>query len=151
MRVSSTVTIDRPLEDVFAYVADYRNDPAWRPEVKEMRYLSEEPVGVGIHALETSVLWGRRLVTETLISAYDPNRRLDWDFVSGPFRVRGSRTFEAVDGGTRVTSELEWNPAARLARMAAPAMTRSYQRMLDRNLQRLRTILEEGDSADAGR
>ena len=142
MRVSSTVTIHRPIDEVFAYVADYRNDPAWRPEVKEMRYLSDGPVGVGIHALETSVLWGRRVVTETLVSGYEPNRRLDWDFVSGPFRVRGSRTFEAIDGGTRVTSELEWEPTSRLARIAATAMGRSYQRMLDRNLERLRVILE---------
>ena len=143
MRVRSSVVVDQPVDVVFAYVADYRNDPMWRPEVTEMRYLTDEPIGVGIHALETSVLWGRRVVTESFVSRYEPNRGFDWDYVSGPYRVRGSRTFESVEGRTRVTSELEWNPSSRVARLVAPTMGRGYRRMLDRNLERLRAILEE--------
>ena len=147
MRVHSSVVIKRPIDVVFAYVADYRNDPAWRSEVREIRFLSEEPVAVGTHALETSVLLGRRVVTESVITAYEPNRRVEFDYVSGPFRVRGSRTFEPADGGTRVTSELEWRPASRLGRLIAPAMRPGYQRTLDRYLARLRTILEDSPTA----
>ena len=142
MRVRSSVLIDRPIDAVFAYVADYRNDPEWRSEVREIRYVPDDRVGVGTHAIETSVLWGRRMVTESVITAYERNRRVDFVFISGPFRVRGSRTFELVDGATLVTSELEWHPTRRAARLIAPLMGRSYQRTLDRYLVRLRTVLE---------
>ena len=143
MRVRSSLLINRPIDAVFAYAADFRNDPEWRSEVRELRYLGE-PAGTGIHALETSVLWGRRVVTESVITEYEPNRKIAFDYVSGPFRVRGSRVFEAVDGATRLTSELEWRPTSRVARMIAPAMQRTYQRTLDSYLVRLRTLLEDG-------
>lgn len=142
MRVRSSVVIDRPIEAVFAYVADYRNDPAWRTEVREMRYVPEDRIGAGSHVIETSILFGRRVVTESVLTAYEPNRRVDFESVSGPFRVRGSRTFEPVGDGTRVTSQLEWLPTSRVARLVAPLMGRSYQRRIDQYSDRLRTVLE---------
>jgi uncharacterized membrane protein len=149
VRVKSSVVINRPIGEVFAYAADYRHDPEWRAEVRELRYVSDGAVGPGTQVIETSVLWGRRVVTESVLTAYEPNCRVAFDYVSGPFRVRGSRTFEAVDGGTLVTSELEWYPSRRIARVIAPMMARSYQRTLDRYLARLGTILEGAGDKDA--
>jgi uncharacterized membrane protein len=40
-------TIDRPVEDVFAYVADVANDPAWHTDVVEGRKVSDGPIGTG--------------------------------------------------------------------------------------------------------
>lgn len=41
------VTIHRPLEEVFAFVADFENVPKWNYYVQEVSKLSEGPVGVG--------------------------------------------------------------------------------------------------------
>ena len=107
-----------------------------------MRYVPEDRIGAGSHVIETSILFGRRVVTESVLTAYEPNRRVDFESVSGPFRVRGSRTFEPVGDGTRVTSQLEWLPTSRVARLVAPLMGRSYQRRIDQYSDRLRTVLE---------
>ncbi len=144
MRVRASVDIARPTDEVFSYVADYRNDPAWRAEVRDMRILSDGPSGVGSRVRETAVLWGGRVVTESVISAHEPNRRVAFEAIAGPFRVGGSRTLEPVEGGTRLTYELEWRPRSRAARLIAPAMGRSFQRTLDGNVERLRTIIETG-------
>jgi hypothetical protein len=54
-----------------------------------MRYVSDDPVGVGTHEIETVVVWGRRVVTETEITAYEPNNLVSFGCVSGPsFYVR---------------------------------------------------------------
>lgn len=143
MRVRSSTVISRPLDAVFAYVADYRNDPEWRSEVREMRYVPDHDIGLGTHVIETSVLLGRRVVTESVITAFEANRRVDFESVSGPFRVRGMRAVEPAGEGTRVTSELEWLPTSRLGRLIAPLMQRSYQRTLDRYVKRLCAVLEE--------
>jgi uncharacterized membrane protein len=37
MRVGGSVAIDRPASQVWAYVADYGNDPSWRAAVTQMR------------------------------------------------------------------------------------------------------------------
>jgi uncharacterized membrane protein len=149
MRVRSSILVNRPVDAVFAYVADYRNDPEWRSEVREMRYVPEDGIGAGAHVIETSVLWGRRVVTESVITAFEVNRRVDFESISGPFRVRGMRAVEAVGDATRMTSELEWIPTSRVGQLVAPLMERSYQRTLDRYLMRLRTILEDARATDA--
>jgi uncharacterized membrane protein len=140
------VWIDRPIETVFAYAADYRNDPEWRSEVSEMRYVSGDPVGVGTHEIETIVVWGRRVVTETEITAYEPNSRVSFDYVSGPFRVRGSRSFERAERGTRFTFDLESQAVGRLDRLLGPLMGPVYQRQLNGSVARIRAILEAGDA-----
>ncbi|HET9347218.1 MAG TPA: SRPBCC family protein [Candidatus Limnocylindrales bacterium] len=142
IRVRASVWIERPIEAVFAYAADYRNDPEWRSEVRDMRYVSDDPVGVGTREIETVVVWGRRVVTETEITAYEPNRLVSFGYVSGPIRVRGSRTFETVEGGTRFTFALESQATGLLDRLISPITGFLYQRQLDGSVGRMRTILE---------
>lgn len=148
MFVRSSVVIARPVAAVFAFVADFGNDPQWRSEVRDMRYLSDGPVGVGTRLRETSALLGRLVVTESVIPVYQPNARVDFDSVSGPFRVRGSRTFEVVADGTRLTYELEWQPAG-IYRLVAPLVGGMYQRTVDRYLARVAAILQAVPRADA--
>jgi hypothetical protein len=114
-----------------------------------MRYVSNDPVGVGTHEIETVVLWGRRLVTETEITAYERNSRVSFDYVSGPYRVRGTRSFEPVERGTRFTFELESQAIGVLDRLLTPIMGTIYQRQLAGCLARMRTILEAEDRSAA--
>jgi len=140
-RIESSVVINRHIEEVFTYAADYRKDPSWRGEVRELRYLSDGPVGVGMRQLETSRLFGRTVVTESRISVHEPGRD-DFEYVSGPYRVRGSRWFEAVDGGTRFTFVLEAQPERLLDSLLDPVLGFLYQKMADRYVHRLKVILE---------
>jgi uncharacterized membrane protein len=141
-RVQSSIVIDRPIGAVFAFAADYRNDPSWRAGVTELTYLSDDPVGVGIHQRETSMLVGRRVVTESRVSVYEPNERVDFEYLSGPYRVRGTRTFEDLEGRTRFTFALESEPAGVVQRLVLPALNFIYQRQLDGDLRRLKAVIE---------
>jgi len=49
VRVGS-VEIDRPASEVWAYVADYGNDPSWRAVVTQMRPSVSGPAQVGVRA-----------------------------------------------------------------------------------------------------
>ncbi len=42
-----TIIIHRPLEDVFRFVAQGENGSKWNSAVKEVKQISEGPVGVG--------------------------------------------------------------------------------------------------------
>jgi hypothetical protein len=42
-----SVVIDRPIDEVFAFVADGTNDPKFSPRVQEIRKTTDGPVGVG--------------------------------------------------------------------------------------------------------
>jgi uncharacterized protein YndB with AHSA1/START domain len=44
---SASTVIDRPIADVFAFLADGTNDPKFSPRVQEIRKTTDGPVGVG--------------------------------------------------------------------------------------------------------
>ncbi len=44
---SGSVVIDRPIDEVFAFLADGTNDPKFSPRVQEIRKTTDGPVGVG--------------------------------------------------------------------------------------------------------
>ena len=44
---SGSAVVDRPIEEVFAFLADGTNDPKFSPRVKEIRKATDGPVGVG--------------------------------------------------------------------------------------------------------
>jgi uncharacterized protein YndB with AHSA1/START domain len=46
-RFEGTVVIDRPIDAVFAFVADGENDPKFSPRVLEIRKTTDGPPGVG--------------------------------------------------------------------------------------------------------
>jgi len=44
---SGSAVIDRPIEQVFTFLADGTNDPKFSPRVKEIRRTTDGPIGVG--------------------------------------------------------------------------------------------------------
>jgi carbon monoxide dehydrogenase subunit G len=44
---SGSTVIDRPIDEVFAFLADGTNDPKFSPRVQEIRRTTDGPVGVG--------------------------------------------------------------------------------------------------------
>jgi hypothetical protein len=145
--VEASAVIDRPVEEVFAFAADFRNDARWRGEVSDLHYLSPDPIAVGSRELETARFFGRTAVTETRLTAFGSPRQLEFEHVSGPYRVRGRRTFEAVPGGTRFTFRLESEPSAPWERWLMPLLGGLFQRQMDRNVARLKEILEASEAA----
>ncbi len=44
---SGSAVIDRPIDEVFAFLADGTNDPKFSPRVQEIRKTTDGPIGVG--------------------------------------------------------------------------------------------------------
>ncbi len=47
LEFENTITINRPIDEVFAFLLDFENIPKWNYYVLEVRQLSESPIGVG--------------------------------------------------------------------------------------------------------
>jgi uncharacterized protein YndB with AHSA1/START domain len=47
VRFVNSVDIERPVEDVFAYLADFENIPAWNYAIAKTEKTSDGPVGIG--------------------------------------------------------------------------------------------------------
>ena len=46
-RVSGEILINRPVEVVFDYVADQRNEPIYNPRMLQSEKITDGPIGVG--------------------------------------------------------------------------------------------------------
>jgi len=89
--VTGSVLIDRPREDVFAFVGNYENDPQWRSGVLEMRHDPPGPVGLGLRTHEVMRLMGRTMTTEPEVVEYEPGRKTAFRKVSGALSAAGYR------------------------------------------------------------
>src|SRR5213080_3642786 len=92
-----TVQIDRPVDEVFAFVTDPANFPRWAGAlVKESRRTSPGPIGVGTTFTQANMLMGRRFISEMRVVTYEPPHRFEYETTSGPIRFAGHYTFAPV-------------------------------------------------------
>jgi uncharacterized membrane protein len=47
LEFEDTIRIDRPINEVFAFLSDFENIPKWNYYVLEVRQLLDNPIGVG--------------------------------------------------------------------------------------------------------
>jgi uncharacterized protein YndB with AHSA1/START domain len=106
-----SIVISRPIEEVFGALTNLENDIKWRSEWVETRKTSERDLGVGATFCFTGEFLGRRVPTKYEVIEYEPKQGAAWKTVSGPLPLTFRRTFERVEGGTRVT--IRYNAEAR--------------------------------------
>ena len=110
LQVESTITINRPVEEVFAFSTDWDKYPLWESEVLESQALTPGPLAPGQRYRHVARFMGRRLEAEGIVTAFEPNRRMCFRVTSRPFPWSGCQSFETVPGGTMadVERDPEW-------------------------------------------
>ena len=110
------VAIDRPIEQVFAFVANAETAPQWQEEIVDVRRTTAGPIGVGTtyQALHTHL--GERAASILEITEYEPNKKVSFEHISEPVRFRDSYAFQSVGESTRVTYRFDQAAPVRGAR-----------------------------------
>jgi uncharacterized membrane protein len=145
--VSTEVGIDAPLERVAAYAADPTNAPAWYANIRSVEWLTPKTVEVGARLAFVARFLGRTLRYTYEIVELVPGERLVMRTAEGPFPMSTTYSWRRGDrGGTIMTLRNQGEPAGfnRLAaRLMAPAMRRANRK----DLEQLKSILEEPRAA----
>ncbi|MFH0176923.1 SRPBCC family protein [Streptomyces cacaoi] len=101
----ATVEVDRAVEEVFAYLADGRNDPQFSPRVLKIERIPETPTTEGTVFRSTVKDAGMKSAREFRITALEAPAKIRWAEVSkNTVTVReGGYDLEPLPGGgTRV-------------------------------------------------
>ncbi len=138
--VEQSIIINRPIEDVFAYVTTPSNIPKWRPDVLEINGANGS-VAVGARFEELVNFMGRKSFTMQVIE-YQPNQREVIRAVAGP-NVRPTQTFqlEATASGTRLSVSAQVRTSG-LFRLMEPMMPTMFRKTWAQYLSNLKQILE---------
>jgi uncharacterized protein YndB with AHSA1/START domain len=139
-RMEASVVINRPIDEVFAYVMDAGNWTEWAG-LPEAERTSEGPVGVGTTLRGVSQFLGRRGEWTSEVTEYEPNRKMEQKIIWGPMSIQQSVTCEPVEGGTRFTMVSKGETGG-IFKLAEPVVNRMMQRQLESNLANLKDILE---------
>jgi uncharacterized protein YndB with AHSA1/START domain len=140
-KVESTVLINCPVAEVFAFATDWDKYPLWESEVLESRQLSPGPTGVGTTYRHVARFMGQKLETEGVVTAYEPGRRICFKTTKSSFPFSACHTFQEEDGGTRATYTFEAELAG-LLRLFRPLTMRMSRKTLEANYARLKARLE---------
>ena len=144
MNVEATITIARPVDEVFAYVTDVTNMPEWVTGVTGARMVSET-MGVGSRFMcqYTSAIRPNEIELE--VTTYEPPAAFGMATSRGPFNFEGTMSLVVVDNGTKVTNSIVADPdslATRLASLLFGWMVRpSYRKRLARELEALKASM----------
>ena len=125
------VLIARPLDEVFAFVADVRNRPRWDDSVDSEELTSPEPIGVGSTVRTRLCSMGRDYQYTWEIVEHEPPNRTSVARTSGPFPTTLGFQFDGRDDGTQVKASVTGRPAG-LLRLLQPVIARTTQKNLDR-------------------
>jgi uncharacterized protein YndB with AHSA1/START domain len=143
-REEHSVVIDRPIEDVFAYLTDANNDSLWQAATLETEQTSEAPVGVGTIYRNVSKFLGRRIETTFEVTVHESPRKQCIRATSGPIPATGCYLLEPADGGsTRFTQTLEGEVGS-FFRLAEPLVARAFRRQMQADMATLKDLLEAG-------
>ena len=140
-KVESSVVINRPIEEVFAYVVDPNNTAQWAGPVVEAKQTSDGPVGLGTTSTRVTQFLGRTMEATYEITEFEPNRYYVDKMTSGPVPINGRISFDAAEDGTKVTiaGEIE---ATGFFKLAEPILARMAKRQTATDVQTLKDLLE---------
>ncbi len=143
IRVRKTITVNRPIGDVYAFWNDFENYPTFMDHIEYIRATADNrlthwkvkaPAGM-------TVEWDSEIVAD------EPNSFIAWRSVGGDIENSGSVRFEPATGGrgTVVRLELEYlSPGGAIGSYIAKLLGQEPGQQAARGLRLMKQILETG-------
>jgi uncharacterized membrane protein len=164
----SIITIQAPIDRVYAYLADFRRHPEWAKNLKKVTQVTPGPIAVGtvfktqegvppvrmgqqvkmMVPFMLGVLGGAKPYSEATITALESPGRIAWQ--AGIPKGAGYFNFaewefvlEAQGDATQLTQHFHWKPQTPTAvRMVGAAGVKGLENAVAVNLTRLKRRLE---------
>jgi uncharacterized protein YndB with AHSA1/START domain len=105
INVEVSTVINRPVADVFAFVANFENHPKWETDFQEVKLLTVTPAGIGTTYDCLLKFPGQSATSKFEITEYAPDKKIAYEGQpAGPAKPKRSFLFESAAGGTKVTA-----------------------------------------------
>lgn len=138
--VENTVTIGKPVSEVFAFINAPDSSPKWQSGVDAVEY--DGPMqAVGTQYTEVRKFMGREMRTTLEITALEPDRKFAAKTLSGPVSYEVTVTFEADNGGTKMTTVVTAEPGG-FFKLAEGAVKKQLEESLAQDGETLKKLLE---------
>jgi carbon monoxide dehydrogenase subunit G len=141
MRAELTIEIDREPAEVFAYLTDISNLPAWQSGVSRAQMEDGGGPRTGARIRESRTMLGRELDTTLEIEEYEAPRLFVLRALNSPVPFSVRHELEPSGEGTRLTVVGEGDTGF-LPGFATGLMARRAEKQFRKDFERLKRLLE---------
>lgn len=128
MRYAREIEVPKPVDETFAYLADFTHTAEWDPGIAEARRLTPAPTAAGSRFEVVALFRGKRQRFEYVVTAYEEGRRI-------ALRGEGEKAISddvivvsPSNGGTRIGYEADLRLKG-VFRVAEPFLRSTVERM----------------------
>jgi uncharacterized protein YndB with AHSA1/START domain len=139
-RVEFSGVINRPVEDVFSFLADSRNNTRWSSALTSYEKLTDGPPREGTVYHYTGKFMGRRMDATRTLTKFRSNAELVYRNTK-PIPIDSGFAFEAVPEGTKLSIFADGELTG-LYRWISPVFKQATRGIFARDFGRIKTILE---------
>ena len=133
-----SVDIDRPADEVFAFLADFENNPSWQGGMRSCEWTSEEHPAVGATYTQEARFMGRRIETRFVVTEYEAGRRISIESTKSTFPIQVTRSVEPLsEGACRVSAHIRGQPTGVLKLFGS-----MVKRSVGKDYGKLKALLE---------
>ena len=141
---SASVLVDRPIDEVWAFVSDVEKMDLWAKGVTKTRLTSERDVAPGSVFTGKFTHRGREFDVRYTVTVCEPPSRFGIES-EGMLRYSGIMEMEDADGATRVTNTVETDAERAASRLMAGLFRWGMRRQLSKELGVLKRVIERGE------
>jgi len=149
MKAMATITIDRPVDEVFGFVTNVGEMPRWVSGVRSAKLISKD-MGKGARYVLDYIPGWRSDSIELEVTDYEEPRLFGSRSFRGPFQFEGRMELEKGAEETTVTNIIEAGPDSVATRLASflfgPFLRRSFTSRLRGELEQLKAAMQQRGS-----
>ena len=142
--ITNSITIRRPIEDVFAVLTDVEQTGKWFPGNVREHWTSPPPHGVGATRHAVVTMFGRRTENDAVTTVYEPPHRAAMEGTSPNAPFVATLAFRTTRDGTRVDVSTELNLRGAIG-LFGPLVRWLYGRGWSQGLATLKQMMEAGE------
>jgi len=122
--------VNQPPDEVFAYWADWTNNPIWQKGMVSCTWTSEPPLGIGSTYDQAARFLGRPIISSFEVVEYEPDRRIRIKTTKSTLPLDITReVIPRDDGGTTLSAVIRGEPRGPMRLFESLA-----QKMVERNI-----------------
>lgn len=142
MHFSHTLSINRPVAEVAAWLGDIKNDRLWQEDVVESGFTTGGPAAVGSEGYEVRTILGLPQRSRWVITAMDPETGFSFSSIEASIPYTGSVHLEPEGTRTRLTYSFSLHPEGPLS-LLSPLLEPLVSWRFKADLNNLVRILEQ--------
>jgi uncharacterized membrane protein len=142
--IKESVEIDKPPDEVFAYLDDVERHGEWQEDIVGVERVTDGPTRQGSRVRETRHVPGGNRSMMYEVTTHDPPRESSFRVLDGPIRAVGTISVEPAGDGTksRVTIAMDFEGHGIAGKVLLPVARSQARKRVPQSQAKMKEVLE---------